>query len=350
MASNGEPIADDELDEHPARRSRSSSSRDRARPVVLRDPHRGRARAGSPTSRSTSRWSRSGWAARGTRPTWSTADVAVVTNVSIDHVEYLGTDARGDRDGEGGHREARVDARARRDRSRARADLHATAAPARCAAPRRRLRCARATCSRSAAASSTSTRPTRAYPDVFLPLHGAHQADNAAVALAAAEAFVGAPLDADVVARRVRARAVAGPARGRRPPAARAARRRAQRRRRARRCARALAEEFAPAPRTLVVGLLREKDPHEMLARARPRRGRRSSCAAAPPSPRALDPAADRRAPRSSSASRGADRGRRLGRRGACRRALLDDARRTVRSSSPARSTSSARPASRARR
>jgi dihydrofolate synthase/folylpolyglutamate synthase len=38
------------------------------------------------------------------------------------------------------------------------------------------------------------------YSDVFVPLHGAHQAQNAAVALAAAEAFLGArQLDAEVV-------------------------------------------------------------------------------------------------------------------------------------------------------
>jgi dihydrofolate synthase / folylpolyglutamate synthase len=42
------------------------------------------------------------------------------------------------------------------------------------------------------------------YDDIYLPLHGAHQAQNAATALAAAEAFLGAgaaagPLDADVV-------------------------------------------------------------------------------------------------------------------------------------------------------
>ena len=38
------------------------------------------------------------------------------------------------------------------------------------------------------------------YDDVFLPLYGAHQAQNAAVALAAAEAFAGTePLDADLV-------------------------------------------------------------------------------------------------------------------------------------------------------
>jgi dihydrofolate synthase/folylpolyglutamate synthase len=39
------------------------------------------------------------------------------------------------------------------------------------------------------------------YDDIVLPLHGAHQASNAVVALAAVEAFLGAqqPLDADVV-------------------------------------------------------------------------------------------------------------------------------------------------------
>ena len=46
--------------------------------------------------------------------------------------------------------------------------------------------------------------PTRAYEDVLLPLHGAHQADNAALALMAAEAFLGAPLDPRGGRRRVR--------------------------------------------------------------------------------------------------------------------------------------------------
>src|SRR5436309_8144948 len=41
--------------------------------------------------------------------------------------------------------------------------------------------------------------PGARYDDVYLPLHGAHQGDNAAVALAAAEAFFGAPLDPEVV-------------------------------------------------------------------------------------------------------------------------------------------------------
>jgi dihydrofolate synthase/folylpolyglutamate synthase len=107
--------------------------------------------------------------------------------------------------------------------------------------------------------------PRAAYADVVLPLHGAHQADNAAIALMAAEGFVNGALDPEVVAdafSRVRspgrlevvrrqplvlldgAHNVAG------GEALRAS----------------LDEAFATGPRTLVVGLLREKEPHEMLA------------------------------------------------------------------------------------
>jgi dihydrofolate synthase/folylpolyglutamate synthase len=41
--------------------------------------------------------------------------------------------------------------------------------------------------------------PTTIYPDVFVPLHGAHQGDNASLALTAVEAFFAAPLSEDVV-------------------------------------------------------------------------------------------------------------------------------------------------------
>lgn len=41
--------------------------------------------------------------------------------------------------------------------------------------------------------------PTTVYPEVFIPLHGAHQGDNAAVALAAVETFFAAPLSGEVV-------------------------------------------------------------------------------------------------------------------------------------------------------
>ncbi len=41
--------------------------------------------------------------------------------------------------------------------------------------------------------------PTTIYPDVFVPLHGAHQGDNASLALTATEAFFAAPLSEEVV-------------------------------------------------------------------------------------------------------------------------------------------------------
>lgn len=46
---------------------------------------------------------------------------------------------------------------------------------------------------------TTLRTPRATYRDVFLPLHGAHQASNAVLALAAVEAFVDAPVDADTV-------------------------------------------------------------------------------------------------------------------------------------------------------
>lgn len=41
--------------------------------------------------------------------------------------------------------------------------------------------------------------PTTRFHDLFLPLHGSHQVDNAAVAIAAVETFFGRPLDEEVV-------------------------------------------------------------------------------------------------------------------------------------------------------
>ncbi len=42
--------------------------------------------------------------------------------------------------------------------------------------------------------------PTTIYPEVFVPLHGAHQGDNASIALTAVETFFAAPLAPDIVA------------------------------------------------------------------------------------------------------------------------------------------------------
>ena len=133
--------------------------------------------------------------------------------------------------------------------------------------------------------------PSTEYADVFLPLHGAHQGDNAAVALAAAEAFFGAPLDSDVVTEAFAGVTMPGRMEvvGRRPlrlldgahnPAG------------AQAAATTLDEEFGgPHPRVLVVGLLQGRDPVEMLSPYGPA-SVRLVVACPPPSPRAL-PAAE---------------------------------------------------------
>jgi dihydrofolate synthase/folylpolyglutamate synthase len=132
--------------------------------------------------------------------------------------------------------------------------------------------------------------PYGTYEDVFLGLHGAHQADNAALALTAAESFLGRALDGDLVAGAFRN--VETPGRlevvGHQPlvlldgvknvAGARALRA-------------ALTEEFADSPRTLVVGLMREKEPHEMLDALGAVDAARIVCCR-PDSPRGLDPEA----------------------------------------------------------
>jgi dihydrofolate synthase/folylpolyglutamate synthase len=129
--------------------------------------------------------------------------------------------------------------------------------------------------------------PGTEYRDVFLPLHGAHQGDNAAAALAAAEAFFGAPVPEQFV--RSAFGEVRNPGRmevvGRRPlrlldgahnPVGAEA------------AGATLAEEFAGADRRVVVlGLLKGRDPVEMLDALDPSRIV-LVVACPPPSPRAL--------------------------------------------------------------
>lgn len=127
------------------------------------------------------------------------------------------------------------------------------------------------------------------YPDLHLPLHGAHQADNAAVALASAEAFLGRPLAPDLVGEALAG--VTSPGRlevvGHQPMVLLDG---AHNVAGAEALATARREEFPDSPCTLVVGLLREKEPHEMLeALGAARAARVVVCR--PPSPRALDPA-----------------------------------------------------------
>ncbi len=111
--------------------------------------------------------------------------------------------------------------------------------------------------------------PTTLYPDVFLPLHGRHQGDNASAALTAVEAFFAAPLPGDLVAEGFAD--VVMPGRfevlGHQPlviidgahnPAG------------ADTCAAVFFDDFDPAGRRiLVVGCLQGRDPHEMLSALR---------------------------------------------------------------------------------
>jgi dihydrofolate synthase / folylpolyglutamate synthase len=132
--------------------------------------------------------------------------------------------------------------------------------------------------------------PGGSYPDLFLPLHGAYQADNAALALASVEAFTNAPVPPDVVAAAFAQ--VSSPGRlevvARQPlvlldGAHNVAGAQALRA--------ALNDEFpTDAPRSIVVGMLREKEPHEMLAALGVDDAALIVCCRAP-SPRSLEPA-----------------------------------------------------------
>ena len=213
--------------------------------------------------------------------------VAVVTNVSVDHVEYLGPT-----------REQIATDKAGIVKPGSTLVLGETD-PA--LVPRFLDRGAAAVVTRDEDFGVTANRPAHGgrvvdvftpdarYDGVYLPLHGAHQADNAAAALTAAECFLGRPVSEQVVSDAFAA--VRSPGRlevvGHQPlvlldGAHNVAGAHALRA--------ALAEEFPESERTLVIGLLREKEPHEMLEALEPKHVARLLCCR-PPSPRALDPA-----------------------------------------------------------
>lgn len=129
--------------------------------------------------------------------------------------------------------------------------------------------------------------PNTTVDDVFLPLHGAHQADNAALALAATEALLNKPLEADLV--RDAFAQVASPGRfevvhreptvivdgAHNPDGARVA-------------ARTLADEFTlSGSLILVIGMLEGRDPVAYLE-ALGARDAAFVIACTPPSPRAI--------------------------------------------------------------
>ena len=129
--------------------------------------------------------------------------------------------------------------------------------------------------------------PGGAYGEVLVPLHGSHQGDNAACALAAAEAFFGSPLPEDVVEEGLGSVRVPGRLEviGRHPlvlvdGAHNAAGMMV--------LARSLTEEFpVEGATTAVVGMLTGRDPTTMLD-ALVSAGVRSVIVCAPGSPRAM--------------------------------------------------------------
>ena len=111
--------------------------------------------------------------------------------------------------------------------------------------------------------------PTTVYTDVFVPLHGRHQGDNAVVALTAVEAFFAAPIPGDLVSEGFAEVLMPGrfEAMGHQPlviidgahnPAG------------ADVCASVFFDDFDPSGRRiLVVGFLMGRDPREMLSALR---------------------------------------------------------------------------------
>jgi dihydrofolate synthase / folylpolyglutamate synthase len=125
------------------------------------------------------------------------------------------------------------------------------------------------------------------YPEVFLSLHGAHQGDNAACGLAAAEAFFGTPLAPEVVEEALGSLRVPGRFEivGRAPVVVLDG---AHNVAGAHALANALVDELAPSSETIaLIGMLQGRDPSAMLEALRPA-GLHTVVACTAPSPRAL--------------------------------------------------------------
>lgn len=214
------------------------------------------------------------------------ADVAVVTNVSLDHLEILGPHLSDIASEKAGIIKAGSVVVLGEEDPGLRA-IFAAAGGAETWLRNRDFSCDVNRMAHGGRLLDLRT-PRALYSDVFLGLHGAHQGDNAACAVAAAEALFAAPLDSSVVEEAFSAASSPGRMEvvGRHPlvlldgahnPAGAVA------------AAQTLAEEFAGAEKTvLVVGMLRGREPAEMLAPFFATGRVASVVACPPPSPRAL--------------------------------------------------------------
>jgi dihydrofolate synthase/folylpolyglutamate synthase len=211
------------------------------------------------------------------------ASVAVITNIGLDHVEFLGptrADVAGEKAGiiKPGSTlvlgERDPDLRPIFERER----------PAELWLAGRDYECTRNDLAVGGRILDLRT-PGANYEDVFLDLHGSYQGDNFAAALAATEAFFGAPLDDRLV--RDAAATVRSPGRleivGHDPLLVLDG---AKNLEGAESSAAAVLEEFGARSLILVVGMLHGKDPEAML-RALGAGRARLVVACPPPSPRA---------------------------------------------------------------
>jgi dihydrofolate synthase/folylpolyglutamate synthase len=214
------------------------------------------------------------------------APVAVVTNVSIDHVEYLGTTLPEIAREKAGIVEPGATL-VMGETDPELLEIFAARGPGRIVLRGRDFSVREQRLAHGGRVVDLVT-PTGAYDEIFLPLYGAHQADNAVIALTAAESFLDERISQEIVGEAFAA--VRSPGRlevvGRQPLLLLDG---AHNVAGARALLVALNEEFAAGARTLVVGLLREKEPHEMLEALGVAPGVRLVCTRAP-SPRALDP------------------------------------------------------------
>jgi dihydrofolate synthase / folylpolyglutamate synthase len=212
--------------------------------------------------------------------------VAVVTNVSVDHVEYLGptrADIASDKAGIVKPGSTLVLGETDPELT----DLFTARDPAEIWLRDLEFRVTDNRLAHGGRYVGLQT-PGARYTDLLLSLHGAHQADNASIALAAAEAFLGRPLEEEIVAEVFASARSPGRLEvvGHQPLVLLDG---AHNVAGAHALATALRDEFPVRPRTLVIGLLREKEPAEMLAAFDVTTCAHLVCCR-PPSPRALEP------------------------------------------------------------
>lgn len=215
------------------------------------------------------------------------ADVAVVTNIGLDHLDILGPTRRHIASEKAGIIKAGSCVVLGELDPKIVSIFEDEAAVAGAAALWRGGKDFGAEANRSAVGGRVCDlyTPLGGYEDVFVPLYGAHQADNAACALAAAQSFLGAPLGEDVVVDGFASVTVPGRLEvvARRPlvvldgahNAAGAAA-----------AGVALRDDFADHDVVVVMGCLRGRDPRELLASLGPELISRV-IACSPPSPRA---------------------------------------------------------------